>query len=677
MKTFDSLRSKIFYSATLFAALLLLLSYAGFYLLIADLPYVPPDLRQLVYAQPTEIYADDGSLVYRLGGQSYVPLDQISPYFWQGVVATEDDNFWNHHGIDKLSYVRAVYHTLFRGRRLGGVSTISQQLAKNMFFSHRRLLLRKLKDMLIAMQLESMFSKEAILEAYCNLVYFGGMAYGVEDAAQQFFNKSAADLSLPEGALLAGILNSPYSLNPFSHPDAARQRQRLVLKRMLDEGYIDRVAYERALLAPLNFEQRRTRGNDFIDYIITQAEKKYGSEAVRYGGLKIYTTLDPDLQKIAEEELELGLKRLEAALDSTDQPLQGALAVVSVPTGEIKALVGSRRHIPGGFNRAVSANRHVGSGIKPFIYYAAFENLGLQPFSVEKDSLITYRLPTGQSYRPRNFEREYIGAVTLKYALMHSINTIAVQLGARLTPAKMAETIRRFGITAELDEVLSLALGTSGISPLEMASAYAMFARNGVYHTTACIRRVEDANGIVIDRGPLPLGTERLDPRISFQVLDMLQGVVDAGTGARAIRQWAGLTVPLAGKTGTSYDFTDAWFNGVTSSLAATVWVGYDRDLQLRKRGGGGATGGFAAAPIWAAFMKRALERYPARSFQAPEGMKRVYVDPFHGWRVYDRDAGLPVVVPEAVSPPERPFSLLQDLFRHRSKFFRPQHHND
>lgn len=659
------MKTKIFYRLVAALAVLLLGGYVVFFWLITDLPYIPADLRQLVYARPTEIYADDGSLVYMLGGQSYVPLEKVSPYFQQALVATEDGDFWEHHGIDKLANMRAMYNYLLHGRRLGGTSTLSQQLAKNMFFSHRRSYLRKFKDMLVAMQLESMFSKKQILEAYCNLVYFGGTAYGVEDAAQQFFNKPAADLTLPEAALLAGIPNSPFSLNPISHPEAAKQRQRLVLRSMLRRGYIDEPLFETARNDSLHYTPRRTRSNDFIDYVIAQAEKKYGAEAVRYGGLKIYTTLDPDLQRLAENELAKGVIRLESELDSTSSRLQGAMAVVAVATGEVKALVGARTHVPGGFNRAVSANRHVGSGIKPLIYYTAFEQLGMQPYTVKSDSLITYRLAHGQRYRPRNFERSYRGPVTLKYALMHSINTIAVQLGAALTPARMVDGVKKFGITAKLDPVLSLALGTSGISPLEMASAFAIFARNGIYYEPTCIERVEDNQGVIIDRGPLPIGRSRLAPRISYQILDMLIGVAQGGTAANALRS-AGFAAPAAGKTGTSYDYTDAWFNGITSSLATSVWVGYDRELQLHRRNGRGATGGYAAAPIWANFMRRAIERYPARNFKMPAGLKRVFVHPFKGWKVFDRATGLPVIINEEDDPPDPPFSRLPDLYRVR-----------
>lgn len=656
-------KTKIFYSLVAAAVALLLAGYAAFYAIVADLPYVPDDLRNLVYAKPTELYAADGSLVYTLEGQSYVTLDNISPHFRHAVIAVEDGDFWHHHGIDLKSNLRAFYNTLVYGRRLGGASTISQQLAKNLFFSPRREMLRKIKDGLLAMQLETMFSKEEILEAYCNLVYFGGTAYGVEDAARQFFDKSARDLDAGEAALLAGILNSPVSLNPFAHPERARQRQQLVLARMHDEGYIDAAQLAAEREANVEFVQRRDRGNDFIDYVLDLAEQKYGREAVYFGGLKIYTTLDPDLQRLAERELATGLRRLETELDSADVPLQGAMAVIAVPTGEVKALVGGRRHVPGGFNRATSANRHIGSAVKPFVYYTALEKLSLQPYSVKIDSLITYRLANGQSYRPRNFDRVYRGPVTLKYALAHSLNSVAVQLGYELTPAAISETLRRCGVSSELDDVLSLALGTSGIAPVELAAAYATLARNGIYYEPVYIKRVEDLNGIVIDRGPLPLGKERLNPQMAFQVLDMMRAVIDAGTAAGAVRG-NGFAAPAAGKTGTSYDYTDAWFNGVTTSLATTVWVGYDRKRQLNRRGGSGVTGGYAAAPIWTSFMKAASQRYPAREFQIPEGLRRIFVDPQHGWQAHPDFDGMPVFVPENDRPPGRAITAPPDRMR-------------
>ncbi len=641
------MKRKIFYSIISGFAVVLLAVYAGFLWLATDLPHIPSDLRHLIYAQPTEVYADDGSLVYTLGGQRYVPLNKISPHFQKAVVAAEDGHFWQHHGIDKLAMVRAFYRTVFLGQTQGG-STITQQLAKNLFFTFKKRFSRKFKEILVALQLESMFSKEQILEAYCNLIYFGGTAYGIEDAAQQFFGKAAADLTLAESALLAGIINSPQALNPFSHPEAARRRQAVVLQRMKRRGLIDEATYAQALADTLVFSPRQRRSNDFIDHVLSLAIQRFGEEAVVFGGLKIYTTLDPDLQQMAEEELAVGLARLEAELDSTGMPLQGAIAVVSIPTGEVKALVGARQYLPGGFNRAVSQNRHVGSGIKPFIYYAAFERLGLNPASVVMDTASVFYTPAGRRWMPRNFDRRYHGPMIIKAAFMQSINVIAAQLGYRLTPKVMKETLRRFGIQAPIPEVLPLALGTVGISPLEMASAYGIFARNGEYLPPIFIKRVEDINGIVLDRAFI-VGEERLQPDISYQVLDMMRGVIEQGTG-RSVRL-SGFLAPAAGKTGTSTDYTDAWFTGTTTSLAASVWVGYDRNFRLYTRSGRGVTGGYGAAPIWANFMKRAVERYPARDFRKPPGVKQIIVDPKTGWPAAEPSEGMTVVVPEDYWP--------------------------
>ena len=642
-----SIKRKIVYSLVSIAAIALLAAYAAFFSLVSGLPSIPEDLRQLVYAQPTEVYADDGTLLYRLGGQSYVSLDKISPYFQQAVVAAEDKHFWQHHGLDKLALMRAVYKTVFQGKTQGG-STITQQLVKNMYFSFQKLFLRKIKEMLVALQIETLFSKAQILEAYCNLIYFGGTAYGVEDASQQFFAKPASVLTLPEAALLAGIINSPQALNPYSHFDAAKRRQILVLRRMLEDGMIDSTAFEDAANDSLQFRQRRIRSNDFIDYTLSLAEERYGNEAVYFGGLKIFTSLDIDLQHMAEQELAIGLRRLGAELDSTGMPLQGAMTIISVRTGEVKALVGGRKHLPGGFNRAVSSNRHVGSGIKPFLYYAAFEKLGYTPMSVVMDTLSTFRDANGRIWRPRNFDRQYRGQLIVKAAFMQSINVIAAQFGYQLTPAVIKETLRRFGVTSDIPEVLSVSLGTVGISPVEMAAGYAVFARNGIYYQPVFIKRVEDQNGIILDRA-FHFGDRRLDARLSFEVLDMMQGVVQQGTG-RSVRR-AGFTEPCAGKTGTSTEYTDAWFNGITTSLAASVWVGYDKKYRLYRKNGAGVTGGYAAAPIWANFMKRAVQRYPAREFKPPPGLKRLTVDPVHGWYVAEAADGIPVVVPEEAIP--------------------------
>jgi penicillin-binding protein 2D len=642
--------SRIIFILLTFLTAILLIAGIGFFVLVKDLPHIPDDLRNLVYSQPTEIYAGDGTLVQRLGGKSYVPLTQISPNFQNALLAAEDGEFYSHHGIDKVAIARAA---ILRGFR--GSSTITQQLVKNLFFSFQRLWSRKLKEILISLQIESTFTKEQILEAYCNLVYFGGTAYGVEDASQQFFGKPASALTIPEAAMLAGIVNSPYYLNPYSHFEAAQSRQHLVLRRMLAKNFIDAATFDQAMADSVELTGRPSLGNDFINYVISQAEDRFGREAVQYGGLKIYTTMDPQLQTIAEATLRDGVANLEAALDSTGAPLQGALAAISVPTGEVRALVGARSYIPGGFNRAVNNNRHVGSGIKPFVYFTALENLQLMPISIVNDTAVTFTLPNRQTWSPRNFDRRHRGRLTLKAALMQSINVISAQLIAEVTPKRVIETCRGFGITSPIDEVLPLALGTAGISPLEMAAAYAVFANNGVYYKPITIKRVEDANGVVLDRA-LTFGDPRFDPRTTYQMLDMMTGVIDGGT-AHVIRDM-GFEAPAAGKTGTSTDFTDAWFTGFTTALSTSVWVGYDRIYQMytrqpRRRGVDGARGG---APIWEEFMKRATSFYPANNFEMPPGLKIWKVDPRTGYRVLDYQHGIEVALPEEIVPVFAPF---------------------
>lgn len=640
------MKNHLVFSLLAFLTLILLAAVIGFFLLLNDLPYVPEDLRSLVYARPTEIYAADGSLVYRLGGRSYIALNQISPNFRNAVVAAEDGEFYQHHGIDKIALGRAAFRSM-TGDVLQSGSTITQQLTKNLFFTFQKSYLRKFKEMLVSMQLETAFSKDQILEAYCNLIYFGGAAYGIEDAAQQFFNKPAAALSLGEAALLAGIVNSPGNLNPFSHYDNAKARQKLILTRMRNRGFINAEELQQAASDSLVLSRRRSRGNDFVDYVISEAEKRYGRETVQFGGLRIYTTLDQQLQMLAEQELSFGVARLEADLDTTSAPLQGAMAVVAVATGEVKALVGARNYVPGGFNRAVSANRHVGSGIKPFIYLAGLEQLGLTPRSVVYDTATTFNIPGSRPWRPRNFDRRYRGPMILKAALQQSINLISANIANQITPKQMIETIHRFGVTAAVEEVLSVALGSASISPLEVASAYAVIANLGVYRKPVLFKRVEDLNGVVLESAIAlaGFGEARFEPETSYELLDMMRGVIDNGTG-RVIRAM-GFNAPAAGKTGTSTEATDAWFNGFTTSLSTSVWVGYDRDHVMRTKEGREVDGARGGAPIWANFMKRAVELYPARDFIMPGGLQTLTVDPITGEEVSAGEGSINVVVPQ------------------------------
>jgi penicillin-binding protein 1A len=380
------------------------------------------------------------------------------------------------------------------------------------------------------------------------------------------------------------------------------------------------------------------KGSYFLDLVLNDLEERYGPEVVYHGGLKVSTTLDPQQQAWAIESLQNGLEKLDQLMgiaggDDTDTAAalihpQGAMVAIECNSGAVKALVGGRDYSETEFNRAVESNRLPGSGFKPFVYYAAFEKLGLNPADVFVDKAITIPVAGARDWTPRNFEGEYEGPMILKEALMKSVNAIAAQLVERVGPDAVIDVARRAGIKSALTPVYSLALGTSGVSPLEMASAFATFATGGVRHEPFWIRRVEDPLGRVLEEHILR-GQRTLDADIDFQMVDMMRGVISAGTG-RIIRRM-GFDLPAAGKTGTSDDFRDAWFTGFTPTLSVSVWVGYDRGISMRDINGIGITGGRAAAPIWADFMIRATSGEPAREFSVPSDIHFELVDPVSG----------------------------------------------
>jgi penicillin-binding protein 1A len=604
--------------------------------MVKDLPRVPDPLRRIIETPPTEIYAANGERVLQLGGREYVPLNQVSRHFIEAILATEDHRFWEHHGIDKMRTLKALWITLFAEGRVQGASTITQQLAKNLFFSFEQTYTRKLRELLVALQIEAQFSKQEILEAYLNQIYFGPEEQGVGAAARFFFGKSAAQLNLSESALLAGLLKSPTRYNPLRHLERAKVRQRVVLGRMQAAGYItpeQAAAAADAALALEKNRQRRQFGGYFVDMVLKSLEDRYDAQVVYHGGLKITTTLDPRLQEIAEASLRQGLTDLDAlqgrtagtnAHKETAERPQGALVAVQVNSGAIKALVGGRDYSETEYNRAVQSYRLAGSGFKPFLYYAAFEKLGLSPATVMVDKPVRIPVAGSRDWRPRNFEREYLGPIILKKAFTQSINTIAAQLVARTGPKAVVETARKAGIRSRLSPVFSVALGTSGVSPLDMASAYGTFASGGVQYEPFAVWRVEDTYGHVLEEHIIR-GTKVLDPSVAYQVVDMMQGVVDSGTGS-VIRK-LGFNKPAAGKTGTTNGYKDAWFTGFTPTLSVSAWVGYDHGMGLKDAYRTGITGGRGAAPIWARFMAKATEGEPPRPFIQPMGIVFEYRD--------------------------------------------------
>jgi 1A family penicillin-binding protein len=638
-----------FYLAILVAGLGAILVTGLFFVVVGDLPRVPEPLSRIIETPPTEIFAATGERVMVLGGRETIPLSRVSPYFIQAVIATEDHRFRDHHGVDKLRTLKALWVTLFEPGKIQGASTITQQLAKNLFFSFRRTYLRKFRELLVATQIEARYTKEEILEAYLNQIPFGVGAHGIEQAARFFFGKTALELNLEESALLAGLPQSPTRYNPYRYFERAKNRQKLVLARMAAVGFISseeaQIAFQSELNLQLHTGDTRS-GSYFLDVVLKTLEQRYGPEIVYHGGLKVMTTLDPRLQSMAVASVQKGLVNLDQILgtsdpsdDSDSNPdlhLQGALVAIQTNSGAVKALVGGRDYSKTEYNRAIQSNRQPGSGFKPFVYYAALEKLGLSPAAVVVDKKVTVKVAGAPDWAPRNFSRTHEGPMILKRALMNSINSVAAQLVAQTGAEAVLETARRCGITSSLQPVYSVALGTSGVSPLEMASAFATFATGGVHHKPFLIRRVEDALGRVLEE-QIVGGKRSLDAGITYQLVDMMRGVINAGTGAVVRR--LGFDLPAAGKTGTTDDYRDAWFTGFTPTLSVCVWVGFDRGTGMRDIRGRGVTGGRGAAPIWADFMINATGGEPPRDFTIPSDIHFVEVNPTTGSEAGNRTA--------------------------------------
>lgn len=639
-KLFRSLAG-LFYLALGASALVTLIIIVIFFIVLKDLPQVPDPLSRIIETPPTEIFADTHERVMVLGGKETVPLDRVSPHFIRAVLATEDHRFRAHHGVDKLRTLKALWITLFQPGKVQGASTITQQLAKNLFFSFERSYRRKFHELLVSLQIESRYDKNEILQAYLNQIPFGVGAHGIENAAQTFLGKSASDLNLAESALLAGLPKSPTRYNPYRHFDLAKSRQRIVLQRMvavkaISTGEAESAFQEKLILRPRGSGART--GSYFLDAVIKSLEGKYGPEVVYHGGLKVTTTLDPQMQRWAVASVKDGLSALDdlmgLATEETDDQNQddtrpqAALVAVDTNSGAVKALVGGRDYAESEYNRAMQNQRLPGSGFKPFLYYAAFKNLTLHPASVYEDQPVTIPVKGSRDWIPQNFSRKFEGPMILKKAFMHSVNSVAAQLVWETGPEAVIESAGMFGITSPLEEVYSIALGTSGVSPLEMASSFATFATNGIRHEPFLIRRVEDAFGRVLDEHVVK-GEKQLDPLCVYQVVDMMRGVIDAGTGAVVRRM--GFKQPAAGKTGTTNRYNDAWFTGFTPTLSTAVWVGYDRRQGLRDVNGAGITGGRGAAPIWADFMIKASAGEPSREFTIPPRIHFETANPFTG----------------------------------------------
>lgn len=570
------------------------------------------------------IYDANGEVLARLYKENRVKvsIDRIPRDLKNAIVAAEDDKFYNHHGINLMAIVRALWVDLRKGAAVQGGSTITQQLAKNAFLSHKRVLSRKLQELLWTIQIERKYSKEEILESYLNIIYFGHGAYGVQAASQLYFGKDVDDLTLPEAALLAAVPRGPGYYSPIEHPEAARRRRNWVLDRMYELGYITAAEAEAAKATPIQLARRKPKERVapyFVDYVVQQLVDRYGEEKVFTGGLRIYTTLDKDLQKIAEEELLRGLPKGPVDENGLQQP-QGALVCIDPATGYIRAMVGGRGNDK--YNRAVLATRQPGSAMKPFIYTAAIEQ-GLTPATVVVDEPVEYVLKNGEIWAPQNYHKDFRGPVTLREALEDSINIVAVKLLDRIGVETVVKLAKKMGISTLVEKgryndmgLAPLALGglTRGVTPLEMASAYGVFANQGIWVEPVAITKVVDSEGNVLEEAR-PHRRVVLSEQTAYIMTDMMRGVVERGTGRRA-----NIGRPAAGKTGTAQNYTNGWFIGFTPDLVTAVWMGNDEQNEEMIYNGV-RYGSWNAAEIWGSFMRRALKDKPVRDFPKPEGI--------------------------------------------------------
>ena len=710
-----------------------------FFILSFNLPTVE-SLKDYKPSTGTTIYADDGRVLghIRIEKGVYVPLQRIPKAMKNAIIATEDPRFYHHAGIDYRGILRAALKNIMRLRVSQGGSTITQQLTKVVFLTPERSFIRKIREIILARRLEKEISKDEILELYLNKIYFGHGAYGVQTAAKTYFGKDISAVNQAEAALLAGLPKSPMVYSPYSDIDLTKLRQSQVLRRMVDEGYLTEAQAAKIYEQPLNLENLRSQEElapHIVDHIRKYVLAKYGEEKLYEGGIKVYTSIDLDLQRTATTSLKEGLRALDkrqgfrgrvghkevkvmpaqlgalrvvvkpgevfnahvldvgeyyltvkgrgmigyilkddmawalikpkkhkddpdefklpseiaqvgdiikvrfqsydkkkqtASFQLEQTPLVESAVVVLEPyTGYIRALVGGYDFVEGGFNHATDAKRQPGSAFKPFIYGAALEakdgdHYKYTPASIIMDlPVIHEKTEQDKGWKPENYDERFLGPMRLRTALALSRNAVTVRLLEDIGLSRAVDFARRAGITSPINEDYTSALGSSAVTPLELTSAYSTFAAQGVRSEPILIKSVVDGKGVALESYD-PRPQEALDPVTSYLVTSLLKSVVDEGTGRGA----KGLNKPLAGKTGTTNNYVDAWFVGYSPSIVAGVWVGYDN---AKASLGDKETGARAALPIWVGVMAKALADRPAEDFPAPEDVVFTKTDPETG----------------------------------------------
>lgn len=647
----------VYFLSFLFLFFLLIFSvFSHFYL--KDLPSIN-NLDDYTPSLTTYLYDINGEVITEFSVERRTPieLEKVPKDLINALIAMEDTDFYSHWGISLKGISRAFLNLLIHRKIKGGGSTLTQQLSKLIFLKPEKTLSRKIKEMIIAFQIEHNFSKEEILQMYFNQIYFGVGSYGVSTAAKVYFGKRVEDLTLAESALLVGIIPAPERYSPFNNPDIAKARRNLVLQRMFEEKFITKEELEKAKSEPLPVKRSAlypSRAPYFSEFIRQQLEPKYGVETFWKGGLKIYSSLDLNMQIKAEEIfeknlLEFELKnpiKVEGDEITSTTTLQGAFLVVESKTGAIKVMIGGRNYQQSQFNRVTQAKRQPGSTFKPFVWYAALQH-GLtpqtrvydRPMVFFSDSKMQWHLiddvtdqtaineilepfagnPDFKIWTPANFDGKYLGEISLRKALEKSRNLSSVYLINLVGVNSVIDVAKKCGIKSKLEAVPSLALGTSLVSLMEMVYAFNTFANEGIYVEPLYILRVTDKNGRVLEEN-FPKEIEALNPQLTYLLLNMMKGVVQRGT-AKVVSE---IKKPIAGKTGTSQDSKDMWFIGMTPDLTAGGWMGYD---DFSKIPSSDWTGGTTVAKWWTEIMKEILRNYPAKDFDVPDGIIFVRVD--------------------------------------------------
>ncbi len=676
--------SKLFLAAVLGGLAVLILSTAAFMRYI--LSGLPPvyEMEEYTPAITTKVYDRNNELIHEFSieKRSMVPLEEIPVDLQNAVVAMEDRNFFAHPGFSIRGIVRALLNDMRSGSARQGASTLTQQLSRGVFLTQEKKLIRKIREIILAIQIEHQFSKREILQLYLNQIYLGSGSYGVKAAAKKYFNKELDQLTTGEAALLVGLIPAPGRYNPFANPELARQRRNLVLSVMREQGFLSDNELKTAVAEPLPVKPPQSDENKpgryFIEHIRRILEPKYGTATLWKAGLNIYTTLDIKQQKLAEETMAKWLgdfdeqvaKGLGIEIDPNDTEadtspsddetapkdpaqeaprLQGAFMVRDVKSGAVRVMIGGREYDESKFNRATQAKRQPGSSFKPYVWMAALQK-GYTPATLVKDlptmfyydgrnwhafdeNADLYSLDLAQQtfisskdfnvWVPQNYGGKSEGWITLRKGLEKSKNLVAVNLIDAVGIPEVVRVARKAGITANLPRVPALALGVSVVQMDEHLAALSTFANGGIHTDNYYIERVEDANGRILEQH-ISVEEAQFTPQNSYLLLNMMKGVVQRGSGAYVSR----LGRPIAGKTGTTQSHRDMWFVGMTPRTAAAAWMGYDDDTSHED---GAKFTGSTTARWWTAIMEQILKDEPNEDFPVPEGISFAYVNPLTG----------------------------------------------